>query len=323
MAAEYSRQLSEKVFYGCVKVSEQGYSAGGTATYGMVRQLLDINKNPLRILNLGEHKQIANERVSFTPKEDETTETVREIFNLFVKEHYEISDIVSYLNNKRILSATGKLWDKSKVIKILTNETYIGTRVYNRTWGRLKQKSHKNPRSKWIIVPNAFKAVVDDKIFTDAQERLYWMFPSNWRKGINTIKRARKLIRTDIFQWLLDKGLLFFEADELLSELPIIFSVENENKNISQYCFIITEQNRRLDNVLAISVVPDTKKMIGTFFLLSVQDFTRTNYLILSKNSPLYDASKIENNKVEETIKLLIQQLKNSRQKYNNKYHVI
>jgi DNA invertase Pin-like site-specific DNA recombinase len=84
MAAEYSRQLSDKVYHGCVKISEQGYSAGGTAVYGMARQLLDVNKKPVRILNIGEHKQIANERVSFTPKEDKTTETVREIFNLFV-----------------------------------------------------------------------------------------------------------------------------------------------------------------------------------------------------------------------------------------------
>ena len=44
MATEYSYQLSDKVFYGCVKVSEQGYSAGGTAVYGMARLLLDVNK---------------------------------------------------------------------------------------------------------------------------------------------------------------------------------------------------------------------------------------------------------------------------------------
>lgn len=323
MAAEYSRQLSEKVFYGCVKVSEQGYSAGGMAVYGMARQLLDANKNPIRILNTGEHKQIANERVSFTPKNDETTETVIEVFNLFVKERYGISDIVIHLNKKRTLSANGKLWDNSKVIKILTDETYRGTRIYNKTWRRLKQKSHKNPRSEWIIVPNAFKAVVDDKIFKDAQERLYWMFPSNWRKGIYAINRARKLIKNDVFQWLLEKGLLFFEANELLSELPIIFSVKHENKNGQLYCFLITEKIRRFDNVLAISIVPDNKKMIDDFFLLSVQDFTCTNYLILSKNSSLYYASKIENNRIEDTIKLLIQQLKSCSLGYSRRYEMI
>jgi len=308
MAADYSRQLSDKVYHGCVKVSEQGYSAGGTAVYGMARLLLDVNKQPIRILKTGEHKQIANERVTFTPKEDETTETVREIFNLFVKERYLIPDIVSCLNQKRVLSANGKQWNRSKVIKILTDETYIGTRIYNRTWGRLKEKSRKNPRSEWVITPKAFKAVVDEQLFRDAQERLYWLFPSNWRKGINAIKRARKNFRNDIIQWLLNKGLTAFEAEKTVSELPIIFAVKNENKDLSHWCFLISEDIRRFDNVLAISVVPDNKKMIEDFFLFSVNNFTRTNFLILSKNNSLYRSSKIENSELEEIITQLIKQ---------------
>ena len=309
MAAEYSRQLSDKVFYGSVKVSEQGYSAGGTAVYGMARQLLDVNKKPIRILKTGEHKQIANERVTFTPKEDETTETVREIFNLFVKERYLIPDIVIRLNQKGILSANGKRWDKSKVVKILTDETYIGTRIYNKMWGRLKQKSHKNPRSEWVITPKAFQAVVDEQLFRDAQERLYWLFPSNWRKGINAIKKTKKNIRNEIFQWLLNKGLTEFEAEKTVSELPIIFAVKNENKDISLWCFIIEEKIRRFDTVLAVSVVSGTKKMIDDFFLFSVREFTRTNFLILSKHNSLYRSSKIENSGVEEIITQLIRQL--------------
>ena len=319
MAAEYSRQLSSKVFYGSVKISEQGYSAGGTAVYGMARLLLDVNKKPVRILNVGEHKQIANERVSFVPKEDETTETVREIFNLFVKERYLIPDIVTHLNQKGVLSANGKRWDKSKVIKILTDETYIGTRIYNKTWGRLKQKSRKNHRSEWIITPKAFEAVVDEQLFKDAQERLYWLFPSNWRKGKNAIKKAKKVIRNDIFQWLLNKGSTAFEAEKTISELPIIYGVKNENKDTSHWCFLIYEKTRRFDNVLAVSVIPDAKKMIDDFFLFSVQDFTRTNFLILFQNNSLYHTSKIENSGVEEIITRLIKQLEIQNNYSNNK----
>lgn len=102
MAAEYSRQLSEKVFHGCVKVSQQGYSAGGKAAYGMARQLLDVNKKPIRILSLGEHKQIANERVSFTPKNDDTTEAVR----------------------KYLIYSYTKDWIYLKLLHILTKEKY-------------------------------------------------------------------------------------------------------------------------------------------------------------------------------------------------------
>ncbi|GHT65758.1 hypothetical protein FACS189452_00460 [Bacteroidia bacterium] len=309
MAAEYSCRLSDKVFYGSVKVSKQGYSAGGAAVYGMTRQLLDINKQPVRILTTGEHKQIANERVTFTPKEDETTETVREIFNLFAKERYALSDIVLHLNKKGVLSANNKLWNKSKVIKILTDETYIGTRIYNKTWGRLKQKSHKNPRSEWVVVPSAFTAVVDEQLFKDAQERLHRLLPSNWRKGINAVKQARKHIRNEILQWLLGKGLTAFEAEKTLLELPIIFAVKNDDKDVALWCFVIEEKEHRFDNVLAVSVVIDSKEKIDDFLLLSVQNFTRTNFLILSSNNALYRTSKIEINNLEETVTQLIQQI--------------
>ena len=115
----------------------------------------------------------------------------------------------------------------------MTDETYIDTRIYNKMWGRLKQKSHKNPRSEWVITPKAFQAVVEEQLFREAQERLYWLFPSNWRKGTNAIKKAKKNIRNDISQWLLNKGLTAFEAEKTVLELPIIFAVKNETKDIS------------------------------------------------------------------------------------------
>ncbi|HCM33826.1 recombinase family protein [Chryseobacterium sp.] len=320
MAAEYSRQLSEKVFYGCVKVSQQGYSAGGMAIYGMARQLLDVNKKPIRILKAREHKQIANERVSFTPKNDDTTETVRKIFDLFVNGRLAIPEIASYLNQRRIFSSNNKQWDKSKIIKILTDETYIGTRIYNKTWGRLKQKSYRNPRSEWVIVPDAFEATIDHEVFKKAQEKIYWMFSSNWRKGINAIKKARKIIYNDIRKWLLNNGATEFEADEIVSGLPIIFSIKLEGKITSYWCFLISEKVRNFDNVLGISVFKDSKKTMNEFFMFSIKDFTFTNFLILPENSTLYHETKIETQNLEGAVGNLIKQFKKSKSWYKHKY---
>jgi hypothetical protein len=86
---------------------------------------------------------------------------------------------------------------------------------------------------------------------------------------------------------LLQKEFSEVETEKILQQLPIIFAVKNENKDTSLWCFIISENTRRFDNVLAISVVPDNKEVIDDFFLLSVNDFTRTNFLILSKNDPV------------------------------------
>jgi DNA invertase Pin-like site-specific DNA recombinase len=315
MAAEYSRQLSDKVFHGSVKVSKQGYSAGGNPVYGMARQLLDVNKNPVRILETGEHKQIANERVSFTPKNDVTTETVRNIFHWFVDEKYSLSKIAERLNSEGILSPSGKFWDQSKIIRILTNETYIGTRIYNKTRKRLKRKSYKNPRSEWVIVPNAFKGIVDEAVFNKAQERIYWIFSYNWRKGINTVKKAKKNIDTDILKWLLSKGLTDFEAYKVILELPVVYSVKVENMNASNWCFWISEKMRNYDHILAVSATFNSRQLIDEFFLFSVKEFTQTNFLIFFEGSELYQRSRIIDYEIEESIKLLINQFKIFKQK--------
>jgi len=81
---------------------------------------------------------------------------------------------------------------------------------------------------------------------------------------------------------------------------------QNQNKDFSHWCFRISEDTRRFDSVLAISVVPDTKEMLDNFFLFSINDFTRTNFLILSQNNSVYRSSKIESSSVEEAITRLI-----------------
>src|SRR4029077_13562625 len=93
MAAEFSRQQSDKVWHGSAKVSEQGFSAGGTAPYGMNRILLDESKKPIGVLKRGEHKVIANQRVTFAPAGDETTETIKRIFSLLVDQWYRPEEI--------------------------------------------------------------------------------------------------------------------------------------------------------------------------------------------------------------------------------------
>ena len=44
-AAAYSRELSDKVFKGCMKIAEQGFHAGGMPPYGLRRMLLDEQRN--------------------------------------------------------------------------------------------------------------------------------------------------------------------------------------------------------------------------------------------------------------------------------------
>ena len=53
-AAQYSKELSDKVWRGCVKIAEQGYWAGGAPPYGLQRLLLDESREPVGILEPGQ-----------------------------------------------------------------------------------------------------------------------------------------------------------------------------------------------------------------------------------------------------------------------------
>jgi DNA invertase Pin-like site-specific DNA recombinase len=56
MAGEYSRELSVKVKAGLIRLAGLGYKLGGTAPYGLRRQLLDTQGHPKQILEYGERK---------------------------------------------------------------------------------------------------------------------------------------------------------------------------------------------------------------------------------------------------------------------------
>lgn len=306
MAAEYSRQLSEKVFYGCVKVTEQGYSAGGTACYGMSRQLLDVNKKPIRVLKRGEHKQIANERVTFVPSNDGTTETVKKMYSLLVEGWRTPKEIANELNERGIRSANGGTWNSGKVIRVLTNETYTGTLTYNKTWNRLKQKQRRNPRNEWVVHPNAFPAIVDGKFFRLAQEHLYWLLKSKCRRGRHLINKVDRFIQNEAKALLIQRGLTDEKAEILLRNIPVTFGVVFYKDSVRHWCFLINEQMRNHESVLAVSVAIDQQEPIDRFFMIPTVAFNTNNCFVFSEVESFYKDYELEPTKVQETLVSLV-----------------
>lgn len=113
-AAKYSEELSEKVFYGCKKIAEQGFRAGASPPYGMYRQLLDEQRNPVQILKPGQHKSIHNQRVTLTPGNPHEQKVIRKIFSEFVHHQQTPSQIAETLNQENIPSPGGKSWQKMR-----------------------------------------------------------------------------------------------------------------------------------------------------------------------------------------------------------------
>lgn len=165
MAAEYSRELSGKVFTGQSRLITLGYKQGGPAGFGLRRMLIDEHGNHKGVLARGEHKSIATDRVILVPGPEDEQETVRWMYKSFVYDGKNEVQIADELNRQGIKTDLGKDWNRCTVREVLSNEKYIGNNIFNRISYKLKIRRVRNPEEMWIRKNNAFEGIVDPSIF--------------------------------------------------------------------------------------------------------------------------------------------------------------
>jgi DNA invertase Pin-like site-specific DNA recombinase len=169
MAAEYSRELSVKVFSGQCRLIELGFRQGGPAGYGLRRQLIDRDRNPKGLLGRGERKSLQTDRVILVPGPESEIATVRRIYEWFVTDGKTEREIMAHLNGRGALGEHGRPWTRATVHQVLTNPKYIGANIYNRRSFKLKHKRVKNPAQMWIWRDEAFEPIMDTALFHRAR----------------------------------------------------------------------------------------------------------------------------------------------------------
>jgi DNA invertase Pin-like site-specific DNA recombinase len=169
MAGEYSRELSIKIRAGLVRLTKNGFKAGGQAVYGMRRMLLDAAGGPKRLLCDGERKCIANERVILVPGPPEEIVIVRRVFREFAEEHRSLRSIATRLNNEGVPFLHGAQWTVNTVTSLLKQHNYIGTLIWGRTTAFLGGRVKPAPWQDWVVRSNAFEAIIDQDLFNKAQ----------------------------------------------------------------------------------------------------------------------------------------------------------
>lgn len=168
MAAEYSRELSAKVFAGQSRLTELGFRQGGTAGYGFRRLLIDQTGKPKFVLHCGERKSITTDRVVLVPGPQEEIDVVNEVFRLYVTERRGTKEIAKLLNKRGILGEGRRPWTRYIIRRMVTNPKYIGSNVTNRSSAKLRTRQVQNPPELWVRRDNAFPAIVDPRIFQQA-----------------------------------------------------------------------------------------------------------------------------------------------------------
>lgn len=169
-AAEYSRELSVKVFAGQSRLARMGCRLGGPAGYGLRRLLVDQSGVAKCILASGEWKSIATDRIALVPGPPHEVEIVRGIFSMFVHEHKHERRIADALNQNNIPYMCGRPWDHNVVRRMLKNEKYIGNNVWNRCSFKLQNARVNNRPDQWVRADGAFKPIVDRTLFDRAQD---------------------------------------------------------------------------------------------------------------------------------------------------------
>jgi DNA invertase Pin-like site-specific DNA recombinase len=170
MAGEYSRELSVKVRRGLFRLANLGYKLGGTAVYGLRRQLLDVHGRPKQLLAYGERKSLANERVILVPGPADEICVVKKIYEYFTDEHRSPNWIAARLNRQRVPYFRGARWKAGTIRNILQDPGYIGMQVWGRTTAYLAGPAKRLPVKQWAICPNAFEPIISPPLFIRAQQ---------------------------------------------------------------------------------------------------------------------------------------------------------
>jgi DNA invertase Pin-like site-specific DNA recombinase len=172
MAAEYLRELSSRVRAGQCRIAAKGFKLGGSPGLGLRRVLLDEHGNQKMILADGERKSLALDRVSLIPGPKDEVRLVRKVFSMYLDKGMGIRTITRVLNESHVPCGKLSKWEKSFVRRLLTNPRYMGSMVFNRTSQTLGTKLVRNPPEKWIVVPNAFPAIVSQDVFDRTQIKI-------------------------------------------------------------------------------------------------------------------------------------------------------
>jgi DNA invertase Pin-like site-specific DNA recombinase len=170
MAAEYSRELSTKVFAAQCRFVEMGFKQGGRAGFGLRRIPVSASGKAKPALGFGERKSHPTDRVILVPGPSDELEILRGVYDWYVLERLSESEISFLLNAMEAPRECGRAWTRDCVRDLLTNEKYIGNIIYNRASFKLRKHHVENPASMWIQRLGAFPPLIPIALFRKAQQ---------------------------------------------------------------------------------------------------------------------------------------------------------
>ena len=121
---------------------------------------------------------------------------------MFISEKRSLCSIARKLNSNGVPRPGHAKWDFSGVRTILTHLKYVGCAVFGQVSKKLHTPVVKVPKSEWILMPGAFKPIVDPATFAEAQKVL----------GQHRCQRTEEELLDDLRRLLASEGRLSYTA---------------------------------------------------------------------------------------------------------------
>jgi DNA invertase Pin-like site-specific DNA recombinase len=190
MAAEFSRELSEKELRGKTRLVRLGFWVGGNPAYGYRRLMVSADGTPKQILEWGEQKNLKTDRIMLVLGPPEEIDCIRSIFSMALEG--KTCRAIACDLNRRGVTHFQRRWLHGAVYNILKNPMYAGFNVWNRTSTRMRSKRRSVPSQEWITKPAAFPAIIDQRTFDRVQLKL--PLRPGFLSDRAILKRVRRLL---------------------------------------------------------------------------------------------------------------------------------
>ncbi|MBP7648465.1 MAG: DUF2239 family protein [Phenylobacterium sp.] len=165
MAADFSRELSDKTRAAQFSWAAAGYKMGGVAGYGLRRRVVTVDGRVKGVLGPGEQKLLQTDHVRLIAGPPKEVETVGRIYHLYLHEGLTLEGIAAHLNAEQTFGEGGRPWNSWTIGQVLANEKYVGVYRFGRRRRTLAGERLDVPADRQLRVEGACPQIIAREIF--------------------------------------------------------------------------------------------------------------------------------------------------------------
>lgn len=166
----YCKDVSDKVKSSLEARKKQGKYATGSVPFGYMKN----KDNPQELLIVQEEAEVIKRIFSLSLEGNNLTKICKILNDGGVKTPLEYKNARKKQDRKELIQEH-KYWQPAVARTILTNETYTGSMVYNKSEqaGVGQKKKILKPRSEWKVFPGHHAAIIDRETFDRVQGKFF------------------------------------------------------------------------------------------------------------------------------------------------------